>query len=680
MLPLPDTFLFAYTPAQGRSRTIRVGLTKAKASTAAPNGEWHIAIEPSSEYPSAMRLRVVLSAATDLQIDGLVLCAHYAFQPDDRLFCNGFQSWTETREFAIDEQLPRTAAPAQSIVGIFGDNHIRRPWTKPYYDLPSLPPLYGWTYAYIRPADTQQAQVIASLSEATGYTAIGFDVVQNRIIIRKDADRRCLRQGETFVAFDLLINLPETHIGQALLSAQPPHSRRHKTPPCAGWTSWYHYYTAISEDIVLRDTKALAQQGAALQWIQIDDGWQTAIGDWQPNQKFGHGMPYIVRQIEEAGYRAGLWLAPFVCTSQSDLYCQRPEWLLRHASGKPVTAGYNPLWRSWLYVLDWQQTAVQDYLAQVFDTATRQWGFALLKLDFLYAAALYGNDRQTRAEAMYEAVKLLRQWSGDDTTLLGCGVPLAPAFGLFDYCRIGADVHTAWEMPLLKWLNSRERVSTVSTLHNTISRHHLDGAVFGNDPDVSILRSEKHRLSTEERYTLLLLNQLFGTLQFISDHIATYDADTLRCYLSQFPLRKSHIERVVQHGKAYEIHSSIGELRYLSLANLGDTPFEVRWRSPNRKMYYFDCRRRVFMPDGHICLQAHSSICLLCTPANMPYRIAGSTGHFFAGAELIQDPPDEQGIAAWRVMPQFLQSPVTAYLTQADGSVAICELGHESQI
>ena len=75
-----------------------------------------------------------------------------------------------------------------------------------------------------------------------------------------------------------------------------------------------------------------------------------------------------------------------------------------------------------------------DYLRRVFDRVLNDWGFDLVKLDFLYGAAPFGNARESRAARMYRAMELLRSWCGQKQ-ILGCGVPVMPAFGLVDYCR-----------------------------------------------------------------------------------------------------------------------------------------------------------------------------------------------------------------------------------------------------
>ena len=123
------------------------------------------------------------------------------------------------------------------------------------------------------------------------------------------------------------------------------------------------------------------------------------------------------------------------------LFRQHPDWLLK-VNGAPWCCGCN--WSSF-YALDIDNPAVLDYLRRVFDRVLNDWGFDLVKLDFLYGAAPFGNARESRAARMYRAMELLRTWCGQKQ-ILGCGVPVMPAFGLVDYCRVSCDVGLDWDV------------------------------------------------------------------------------------------------------------------------------------------------------------------------------------------------------------------------------------------
>jgi hypothetical protein len=83
-------------------------------------------------------------------------------------------------------------------------------------------------------------------------------------------------------------------------------------------------------------------------------------------------------------------------------------------------------------------------LKNVFDTVLNTWGFGLVKLDFLFAAAMVPRLGKTRGEIMWDAITLLQEIVGDKI-ILGSGVPLASAWGRVAYCRVGSDVSPWWE-------------------------------------------------------------------------------------------------------------------------------------------------------------------------------------------------------------------------------------------
>ena len=118
------------------------------------------------------------------------------------------------------------------------------------------------------------------------------------------------------------------------------------------------------------------------------------------------------------GYACALCVRKGLC-----LFRQHPDWLLK-VDGKPWCCGCN--WSSF-YALD-IDNRVLDYLRRVFDRVLNDWGFDLVKLDFLYGAAPFGNARESRAARMYRAMELLRTWCGQKQ-ILGCGVPVMPASG-----------------------------------------------------------------------------------------------------------------------------------------------------------------------------------------------------------------------------------------------------------
>ena len=98
---------------------------------------------------------------------------------------------------------------------------------------------------------------------------------------------------------------------------------------------------------------------------------------------------------------------------------------MKNKNGKIPFASHN--WGGF-YALDIYNKEVRQYLKEVFDTVLNVWGYDMVKLDFLYACCIIPFNGKSRGEIMCDAMDLIRELCGDKL-ILGCGVPLAPAFG-----------------------------------------------------------------------------------------------------------------------------------------------------------------------------------------------------------------------------------------------------------
>ncbi|MEW6045316.1 MAG: glycoside hydrolase family 36 protein, partial [Bacillota bacterium] len=127
------------------------------------------------------------------------------------------------------------------------------------------------------------------------------------------------------------------------------------------WCSWYSFYRDISAAQMAEVLQGL--QGLAFDVFQIDDGWQREIGEWEANERFPSGMAAMAERIRRAGFKPGLWIAPFIVAPRSRLYREHPEWLLKDADGRPAVAGYN--WGDYYYALDTTRPEVGKWLGEL---------------------------------------------------------------------------------------------------------------------------------------------------------------------------------------------------------------------------------------------------------------------------------------------------------------------------
>ena len=267
--------------------------------------------------------------------------------------------------------------------------------------------------------------------------------------------------------------------------------------------------------------------------MQIDDGYQTAIGDWlSVNAKFPSGMAALARRIRDTGYRPGLWLAPFTVSANSLLARDHPDWLVRGANGKPAFAGHN--WAADLYALDTTHPAARDWLRDVFTTIVREWGYDYLKLDFLACGAVEGqrhDPRATRASALRDGLALIREIVGDDVYILGCGCPLLSAVGIVDAMRIGPDSAPYWApryegMPV-PFGEGHALPTMEGAVRNTLARAWMHPTLWTNDPDCLLVRERRSELTLDEVRAFATAVGLTGGMVVVSDRLPDLPAERL---------------------------------------------------------------------------------------------------------------------------------------------------------
>jgi alpha-galactosidase len=268
---------------------------------------------------------------------------------------------------------------------------------------------------------------------------------------------------------------------------------RHAEAPRV-WCSWYSLYYFITQPVLLQVLEAFSD--LPFDVFQIDDGWQQAVGDWQPNQKFPAGMDGLAHRIHATGRMAGLWLAPFLVHERSRLFREHPEWLLRDPEGQPLLAARN--WGGRVYALDVTQTAVQDWLVALM-RQVRRWGYEYVKLDFLYAAALPAQRQREmpREQAYRLGLEILRYGLGD-AFLLACGAPILPSLGLCDAIRISPDVASYWQNLPYQRVSGNSAPGLQNALYTSLHRLWLRPLVH-LDPDVAYFRRRFLHLSERQQ-------------------------------------------------------------------------------------------------------------------------------------------------------------------------------------
>ena len=471
-------------------------------------------------------VKIVVNAKKAVKAELAELIYDHYYEQTERFFANGFQSWTSSREYKRnDVQYGLRTLSKLPIVRTFSGASGDYAFTEYGKDL-----YHSFSYTYFR--IDEKVELVGSLNERTGYTIFYADYAQNIFAAVKDVEGLTLDgeyrlfdivrvQGTYDEAFDKYFELyPRKNTGRV----------KH----LAGYTSWYNYYQNINEEIILRDLQGLARAGKNANIFQIDDGYETKVGDWDMDTvKFPNGLAPIVDRIHEQGLMAGLWYAPFAAQFKANVIKNHPDWLIRNKHGRPVISGI--AWGGF-YALDFEKEEVREYIKAFFDKVFNEWHFDMVKLDFLYAAAIEPRNGKTRGQLMCEAMDFLRECCGDKI-ILGCGVPLAPAFGVVDACRISCDVENTFKEKFYVKVTNQEIISAKMAMVNSVYRRHLNGRIWANDPDVFFLRDDgmkKAGYTLQQKKLLAKVNHIFGDVLFVSDNVGAYDDVKMQILLDAY--------------------------------------------------------------------------------------------------------------------------------------------------
>ncbi len=271
------------------------------------------------------------------------------------------------------------------------------------------------------------------------------------------------------------------------------------------YCSWYEFQKDFSYGILEEFLENMEKMDTdpRIQAVQIDDGYAW-YGDWlTPRGTFPEGIEAAIRKIEEHGYTPGIWVAPFMVSSNSFIFREHKEWLLRDAEGEIILEWDNE--NEDVYILDSSHPEAFEYIRKVFRTF-REMGVRLYKTDFM-DWGLQDNQKvsrhspgKTSVQYFREVITMIREEMGDDSFWLGCISPFQPMIGFVDGMRVSNDVHWNWSD---EGVGNMFREMYVGQFFNNV--------LWQNDPDVLYLRSgDKMGLSEVEKYSIALYNGIMG--------------------------------------------------------------------------------------------------------------------------------------------------------------------------
>ncbi|MCB0283526.1 MAG: alpha-galactosidase [Calditrichaeota bacterium] len=143
------------------------------------------------------------------------------------------------------------------------------------------------------------------------------------------------------------------------------------------WCAW-GYERGFTTAQVLNTLPKVKEMG--YEWAVLDDGWQTAEGDWFLNpEKFPNGakdMQKFTKAISDQGLKSKIWWAPLAVDPGTELLKNHPDLLLLDKNGEKQLISW---WDSYYLCPAYDGTI--EYTKNLIKTMMQDWGFAGLKID-----------------------------------------------------------------------------------------------------------------------------------------------------------------------------------------------------------------------------------------------------------------------------------------------------------
>src|SRR5260370_12555573 len=157
--------------------------------------------------------------------------------------------------------------------------------------------------------------LVLGFSSCCGF--IGrFLLSKGSILAVVDTEGLELNGGETWELEELMVaegGSRSNLLGELATRIIRNHPKKLFQPVPTGWCSWYCFGPRVTADEVLQNLDVMSKQLPQLRYVQIDDGYQAAMGDWLDTGKaFGGDLVPVLNNIRNRSFDPAFWVPPFV--------------------------------------------------------------------------------------------------------------------------------------------------------------------------------------------------------------------------------------------------------------------------------------------------------------------------------------------------------------------------------
>jgi hypothetical protein len=265
-----------------------------------------------------------------------------------------------------------------------------------------------------------------------------------------------------------------------------------------------------------------------VQTIVINKGYCVA-GDWlEPDENWPGGLENAAREIFKHGYRAGIWIAPFIVSNKSKLIKKHPDWIIKNSEGyyKLEMANKNETF----YTIDPSNNNVRKYLRTVFQSL-RKMGFIFYEMDYLEwglkdsQTVKMDSQEKSSVQILREVLDIIRHEIGYGSLVVANNTAFQPVIGFADIVKTSSPCDAGWNDAGVK-----------NMIRETYHTQHFNNLLWQNNPgEINII--DNRIFSEDERISLALWKAFLGGAVCTSDDFTRMTSEQLEFFKFLEPAR-----------------------------------------------------------------------------------------------------------------------------------------------
>ena len=308
-------------------------------------------------------------------------------------------------------------------------------------------------------------------------------------------------------------------------------------------------------DLIVRNNFFRAMSGGGVQAIQLENGWQKKIGEYQfDGDQFPKGIQHSIDYVHNAGLKFGLGVMPFCVSVDSEMVEAHPEYFLRNDQGRLAEIHLDDI-DTRVVLFDVSHPDAQKEIEQSVKTIIKEWNIDILKVDMLaYLIGPVGNsdgfvwhDKTLTSIELYRlGIELIEHWvsqSVDSIELTVCNVPYMPSIGVVNQSQV--------------LLNQQKQTPQYVWEDWTEIKQLINGAITNSIFDGITGTGELGPLTIDEQYQPLNEAIIVATLMALSSRVIELSDDLTKISEPRLELLKKLLPLTGKSAKPIDLFEKI---------------------------------------------------------------------------------------------------------------------------